>query len=101
MNRNIIHFAVRDRNGDTLIETDFPRLAAQRVARRAQIRRLDADYFAGRKNAARIVDALERPVPLRAMAVYLPADPAPLPTRGAMLVAGSLAVAALVLAVVA
>lgn len=106
----ILHFSVRDRAGDTLLETDFPRLSAQRVARRAKIVRLGADARDRRDRrdrAAAIVASLERPVPRRAMAVYLPSVPmATRPTRvnatrWAMLVAGALAVAALVLAVVA
>lgn len=107
MNRNILNFAVRDRAGDTLIETDFPRLAAQRVARRAQIRRPTAEYFARRDRVAAIVASLDRPVPRRPMAVYLPA--APMATRpmrgnatlGAVLVSAALIVAALVLWVAA
>jgi len=108
MNRSpVIHFTVRDRAGDTIIETDFPRLAAQRVIRRAQIRRLDAEYFDHRDRVAAIVASMDRPVPRRAMAVYLPAAPmATRPTRvnatrGALLVSAALAVAALVLVVVA
>lgn len=101
---NIIHFAVRDRAGDTIIETDFPRLTAQRVVRRAQIRRMDADYSARRANAAAIIASLEcRP---RRLPMATPRPMATRPTRvnatrGAIMVAAALAVAALVLWVAA
>lgn len=102
-NPSITNFAVRDRAGDTLIETDFPRLAAQRVVRRAQIRRMDADYAARRANAAAIIASLEcrpRRLPMatpRPMATRQPARISA--TRGAIMVSAALVVAALVLVV--
>ena len=107
MNPTVTNFSVRGRAGDTIISTDFPRLAAQEAIRRAQIRRLDAECFDRRDRVAAIVASMGRPVPRRAMAVYLPAAPmATRPTRvnatrWALLVAGALAVAAIVLVVVA
>lgn len=100
----VINLSVRDRAGDPLIETDFPRLTAQRIIRRTKIRRMDAEYADRHDRSAAIVESLERPVPRRAMAVYLPAPtmatrPARNATRWAMLVAAALAVAALVLVV--
>ena len=107
MNRSptVINFAVRDRAGDTLIETDFPRFSAQRIIRRAQIRRMDGDYAARREQAARIVAAMERSEPRRQMATPRPMatrTPARVnATRGAIMVAAALAVAAMVLWVAA
>lgn len=104
MNRStILNFTVRNWNGDTLIETDFPRLAAQRVARRAQIVRLDAEYAARRAQAACIVASLEQRRPARCpMATPRPMATRPTrvnATRWAIMVAAALAVAAIVLAV--
>lgn len=101
----IINLSVRDRAGETLIETDFPRPAAQRVVRRAQIRRLDGDYNRRRANAVAIIASLEcrpRRLPMatsRPMATRTPARVNA--TRGAIMVAAALAVAALVLWVAA
>lgn len=97
----IINFAVRDRAGDTLIETDFPRLAAQRVIRRAQLRRMDADHDRRREQAAAIVARMEHRPERRPMATPRPmATRKPTrinATRGAILVAAALAVAAITL----
>lgn len=106
MNPTVTNFSVRGRAGDTIISTDFPRLAAQRVVRRAQIRRLDGDYAARRANAAAIVASIKKCCPRRRPM----ATPRPMATRkptrinatrGAILVAAALAVAALVLWVAA
>ena len=106
MNPTVTNFSVRGRAGDTIISTDFPRLAAQKAIRRAQIRRMDADYAARRANAAAaIIASLEcrpRRLPMatsRPMATRTPARVNA--TRWALLVAGALAVAAIVLVVVA
>lgn len=103
MTNQIINFAVRNRNGDTPTETGFPLLSAQRIIRRAQIRRMDADYSA-RREKARIVAAMECIEPYRPMATPRPMATRPArvnATRGAIMVAAAMAVAALVLVVVA